>query len=219
MKKLLIFLFILISLSGCMAVSELKQSDIDNLLNKILDNDTSLVNTSSNGYKYYLPSGVELISSKNYNEKLYSNGDYYYLYVDLASYYYKSNAEFTKNEAIYYSEKLNYNDKEGYIDIEKINDTYKIDFVYNYAKIEAYVTYSNLKQSLINMSYILNSIEFNDSISSLEVGNINEQFENETYDFYTPKVEGNFIEYDSKYGNYEDETIDDSNNIGNEESE
>jgi len=218
MKKFLLILVILISLSGCMSVSTFKQSDIDLLLNKLLKTKTSLVNTSSSGYKYYLPLGVELLDSNNYNDKLYSNGDYYYLYVDLVSYYYDVIENFEENPFLYYSKAINYNNKKGYLNITDNNDgTYKVEFVYNYSKIEAYIKQDNLKNAIINMSYILNSVKFNDSTSSVEVGDINEKFSEDSFDFLKPRKEGNFIDYKKQYGEYEEKTTD--SNIGKEESE
>lgn len=218
MKKFLLILVILVSLSGCMSVSTFNQGDIDLLLNKLLKTKTSLVNTSSSGYKYYLPLGVELLDSNNYNDKLYSNGDYYYLYVDLVSYYYDAIENFEENTFLYYSKAINYNNKKGYLNISDNNDgLYKVEFVYNYSKIEAYIKKDNLKNAIINMSYILNSIEFNNSTSSVEVGDINEKFSEDSFDFLKPRKEGNFIDYKNQYGEYEEKTTD--SNIGKEESE
>lgn len=218
MKKFLLILVILLTLSGCMSVSKFNQRDIDVLLNKLLKTNTSLVNTSSSGYKYYLPIGVELLDSNNYNDKLYSNGDYYYLYVDLVSYYYEAIESFEENPFLYYSKAIDYNNKKGYLNITDTNDgLYKVEFVYNYSKIEAFIKQDNLKNAIINMSYILNSIKFNNSTSSVEVGDINEKFSEDSFDFLKPRKEGNFIDYKNQYGEYEEELTD--SNIGNEESE
>lgn len=220
MKRILIVLFILITLSGCMKISELNKNDINVQLDKLLNTDTSLVNTSSNGYKYYLPVGVELIKSNEYNDELYYNGDYYYLYVDLVSYYYDEIDEYIENPELFFSSKISYNNKNGYLEIKDLEDeTYQIDFFYNYSKIEAVVRYDNLKQSIINMCYILNSIKFNESISSIEIGDVSEKSSEETYDFYTPRIEGNFLQYSNDYGNYVEDNVDETSNIGNEESE
>jgi len=212
-------ILIVLSLSGCMQVSTFKEDDIDSLLYKLLKNDTSLVNKSADGYKYYLPNGVEVINSDNYNEKLYCNGNYYYLYVDIVSYYYDKSVDYEEDSSLFYSKKIEYNNKEGYLQITKEEEFYKIEFLYNYSKIEAYVSYDNLQQSIINMCYILNSMTFNDVVSYVEVGDVNEQFSEELYDFYTPKTEDKFIDYVKEYGEYEEDILDDSNNIGNEESE
>lgn len=220
MKRILIVLFILITLSGCMKATEFSKEDIGTILDKLLDKNTSLINTSSNGYKYYLPNGVELVKSEDYNDELYYNGDYYYLYVDLVGYYYDKDEDHVENKEFFYSSNINYNNKDGYLDIEALeNDSYRVEFSFNYSKIEAYIRKDNLRQSLINMAYILNSIKFNESVSSIEVGDVTEKSSEEAFDFYTPRIEGNFIKYNNEYGNYVEETVDDTNNIGNEESE
>lgn len=216
MKKVILILFIIIFLSGCMKVSEFKSIDVDNVLNRLLKEKTSLVNNSSKGYKYYLPLGVELINSNDYNEELYSHGDYYYLYIDLVNYYYNEDIEYSTKDNLFYSKPINYNNISGYLEIEELTDSYKIEFLYNHSKIESFVRKENLKRAIINMCYILNSIKFNKNLSSLEIGDINEQFNEEVFGFYTPKKIGNFVEYIEEYGNYEEPT-DGSGNIGNEE--
>ena len=72
-------------------------------------------------------------------------------------------------------------------------------------------------QTLINICYILNSVKFNDSVTKLEFGDSDTMMSEETYDFYTPRKEGNFIDYINKYDEYED--VSDENNIGNEGNE
>ena len=53
--------------------------------------------------------------------------------------------------------------------------------------------------------------------SSVEVGDINEKFSEDSFDFLKPRKEGNFIDYKKQYGEYEEKTTD--SNIGKEESE
>lgn len=220
MKKVIVLLLLVITLTGCMTTKSFESDDIDKLIIKYLKVDTYLVNTSSNGYKYYMPNGVRVIDSNDYNEKLYYKGYNYYMYVDAVSYYYKTDVEYVENNSLYYSKKLNYNDKSGYLEIEKLEELYKVDFVYNYSKIETYVDYNNLKQTLINICYILNSIKFNDPITESTVGEEKKNLTEESYDFYTPRNEGHFIDYINKYDGYQSDTEDTTdNNIGNEESE
>ena len=107
-----------------------------------------------------------------------------------------------------------YNNKKGYINIEKVNDLYKVEMYYNYAKIEAYVDYDNLSKTIINMCYITNSLVFNNSVTNLELNNSDDKLKEEKFDFYTPKKEGNFIDYINKYDDYKVKS--DENNIGNE---
>lgn len=217
MKKVLLLLMFILFLTGCTSTS-IKNKDIDEIIDTMLKSDTSLVNNASNGYKYYLPNGVKVIESDNYNEKLYYNGNYYYLYVDVVSYFYKTEVSYEVDDSLYFSKNISYNGKNGYLEIEKIDNVYRVKYVYNYSKIESYVDDENLKQTIINMSYILNSIKFNDSITELIVSDKKDNLKEEIYDFYTPRNKDNFIDYINQYDDYEEETIDD-NNIGKEESE
>ena len=105
MKKILIVLM-LILLTGCSAV-RIDTTNIDNILNVILTKDNKLYNQVGKGYKYYLPGGVTYISSDELNDILYSNGVYYYLYIDAVSYYYQNDTEYEKNLNAYYSKKIN----------------------------------------------------------------------------------------------------------------
>lgn len=216
MKKVFILLIILLALTGCVQKKELNDNDIDSIFNNLLNIDTSLVNNNSKGYKYYLPNGVTMIYSNNYNETFYCNYNYYYMYIDVVSYYYKVNTDYTINSSIYYSKKLNYNNKEGYIEIDKVDDVYNIKMYYNYAKIETKVSENNIKQTLINISYILNSLQFNDKVIGYKIDSDDDTLKEETFDFYTPRSEGNFIDYISQYDDYKEETKED-NNLGKEE--
>ena len=210
-RKFLILLLIgLFSLCGC---SNIKNMNTDSLLNE-LANKTGKYNEVNRAFKYYLPSGLSIDSYDDYNA-VFSSANYkYYLYVDVVGYYYKKEVDFVKNDNIYYSKYLDYNNKKGYINIEKVNDLYKVEMYYNYAKIEAYVDYDNLSKTIINMCYITNSLVFNNSVTNLELNNSDDKLKEEKFDFYTPKKEGNFIDYINKYDDYKVKS--DENNIGNE---
>lgn len=212
MKKVMVLLISILLLTGC--YNDIVSDDTNTILNTFLGKNTKLVNTYSEGYKYYLPNEIKVDSKKDYNEVLDYNGYKYYLYVDVVGYYYKKEVDFVKNDNIYYSKYLDYNNKKGYINIEKVNDLYKVEMYYNYAKIEAYVDYDNLSKTIINMCYITNSLVFNNSVTNLELNNSDDKLKEEKFDFYTPKKEGNFIDYINKYDDYKVKS--DENNIGNE---
>jgi len=216
MKKVLILLLFMFFLSGCNK-DKIDINNYDLILDTFLQKETSLVNNYSKGYKYYLPNGVRVISSDNYNEKLYYDGNYYYLFVDVVSYYYKTNLDYKIDSSLFYSKILEYNDRKGYVEISKEDDFYKIEAYYNYAKVETYVDYDSLGQTLINICYILNSVSFNDAVTKSIVGDIDTKLIEETFDFYTPRKEGNFIDHINKYDEYEE--VSDENNIGNEGNE
>ena len=44
---------------------------------------------------------------------------------------------------------------------------YLIEFMYNYAKIEALVTKENINEVVLNSSYILSTIKYNDNVIKL----------------------------------------------------
>lgn len=212
MKKVMVLLISILFLTGC--YNDIVSDDTSTILNTFLGKNTNLVNTYSNGYKYYLPNEVIVDTKEDYNEILIYNGYKYYLYVDIISYYYKKEVDFVKNDSYYYSRYLSYNDKKGYINIEKVDNLYRIEMYYNYARIESYVDYDNLSKTIINMCYITNSLVFNDSVTNLELGDSEIKLNEEKFDFYTPKKEGNFIDYIKEYDDYK--VVSDENNIGNE---
>ena len=89
MKRNIILICIaVILLTGCTIV-RIDTTSIDNIVNVITSKEGSLYNHVGRGYKYYVPRGVTYIDSSGSNDKLYSNGVYYYLYLDEVSYYYK----------------------------------------------------------------------------------------------------------------------------------
>ena len=218
MKKILMVLLCLLLMTGC-DKKDVNMNDYDAILNTFLNNKTSLINNYSVGYKYYLPTGVRVLESNNYNEKLYYNGYNYYMFVDIVNYYNKNEIDYNTNDKLYYSKKLDYNDKSGYIEIDKLDNLYKIKLYYNYTKLEAYVSKDDIGQTLINMCYIVNSIKFNDSVIEMYVGSEDAKLSEETYDFYTPRKEGNFINYINQYDEYESGEEIEENNIGNEGKE
>ena len=135
----------------------------------------------------------------------------------MVSYYYKTNVEYTVNRDIYYSKVLEYNGINGYAEIEKVNDLYRVKVYYNYSYIETFVSYDDLGQTMVNICYILNSIRFNDAVAEVVVGNKDNNLNEITFDFYTPRKEGNFIDYINKYDEYKE--LNDENNIVNEGNE
>ena len=163
MKKKAILLIITILVCGCTMV-RINTKSIDNIVDIVLSKNNNLYNQIGKGYKYYIPRGVSYIDTTEYNEKLYSNGNYYYLYVDVVSYYYSKNMTYTETESLYYSKKIINGDKTGYITIKEKNKKYLITFVYNYAKIEALVEKNDINDVILNSSYILSTIKYNNNV-------------------------------------------------------
>ena len=142
------------------------------------------------GYKYYIPRGVSYIDTIELNDELYSNGIYYYLYVDAVGYYYKSKVNYKENSNLYYSKVIK-GDKDGYLEIKEDNGNYHISFVYNYAKIEAKVKKEQIEEVILNSSYILSTIKFNDNIIELMLDSDYFTNKEEQYDTFSKKNENN----------------------------
>lgn len=196
MKKIAILLCVLFLTAGCTVV-RIDTSSIDNIVNVVLSKNNTLYNRVGKGYKYYIPRGVSYIDTNELNDKLYSEGIYYYLYIDAVSYFYQMKIDYQENEEAYYSKKLE-GEKEGYLEINKVGNQYSIKFVYNYAKIEAMVNKKDIESVVLNASYILSTVKFNDNVIELM---LNEDYftnKEETYDLFkkdeTEKTD-NFIQY------------------------
>ena len=114
MKKIIIIISILVLsiTTGCTAV-RIDTKHIDTIVSVVLSKDNTLYNRIGKGYKYYVPRGVSYIDTNELNDKLYSNGNYYYLYIDAVNYFYKNKVNYVENKDSYYSRKID-GKKEGY---------------------------------------------------------------------------------------------------------
>ena len=189
MKKVLL-LSLLLLLCGC-SIVRIDTSSIDNIVEVVLSKDNNLYNQIGKGYKYYVPRGVSYMDTNDYNDVLYSNGDYYYLYIDVISYYYDVVKDYQENDEAYYSKKIDINGKTGYLEInEQKNGRYFIEFMYNYAKMEVETDYEDINDVVLNMTYILSTVKFNDNIIKII---LDDDFlvSEEKYDIFTSKKESN----------------------------
>ena len=170
MKKLIILLSLVFLVTGCSAV-ELSASDIGTNMKSLLSRKVDIYNVYFDGYKYFVPRGLKFLNKEEYNAIFtdrYNNK--YYLFVDVIGYYHKIENDYKVKDDIHYSKKLDYNDKNGYIEIQKIDDKFYVQFVFNYAKMEAYVDEDELASVVTNMCYILRSIKFNDAVLESLIG-------------------------------------------------
>ena len=199
MKKILFLGLLTLILTGCTIV-RIDTTNIDNIISVILSKENTLYNRVGRGYKYYVPRGVTYIDSSGTNDKLYSNGVYYYLYLDEISYYYKKTTNYKVDNSKYYSKKIKNNGKTGYLEITKQNDLYLIEFVYNYAKIEALVPESDINDTVLNCSYILSTIKYSSNIVKLSLEDDFLKNKEEEYDVFSSKGnnDDNFLRYEEK---------------------
>jgi len=187
MKRIVILFSLMFILTGCnflgMSVVRIKTDNIDNILNVILSKENKLYNKTGKGYKYYKPMGVASLDTNEYNEKLYSNGNNYYLYVDINAYYYKKEITYTEDKSLYYSRKIDINGKQGYLQITEKKGKYFIEYVYNYSRIEALVDKEDINRVVLDATYILSSIKYNGNVIKLAeteefISNVEEQYDN-----------------------------------------
>ena len=198
-KKGIIICLLLVMLTGCTIV-RIDTTNIDNIISVVLSKNNTLYNRVGIGYKYYVPRGVTYIDSSGSNDRLYSNGVYYYLYLDEIDYYYKNSLKFKEDASKYYSKKIRNDGNIGYLEItEKKDNLYLVEFVYNYAKIEALVPKEDLETTVLNSSYILSTIKYNHNIIKLS---LDEDFLNnkeDKYDEFTSKNKSdNFLKYEDQ---------------------
>ncbi len=205
MKKIIFISLVAILVTGC-TIERLDYNAIDETMDKVFSQKAYPTNTSSKGYSYYLPKGVRKEGVTEYNEILYSNGNKYYLYVDVISYYNKAEHNFKENKMSHLSKSLNFKDKKGYIEVTKIKESYFIEILYNYAKIEVLVGEKHLNKAIIDASYVLSTIRYNDIIIKATVKSEKYVGKEELFNLFEPKrKEGNFLDYVNEYDEYQDE--------------
>ena len=171
MKRLIVLLSIVVVLATGCSVYKLDNTNISKNIKILLSHDSKLHNVNYDGYRYYLPKGVSFVNKDSYNALLKDmNNNRYYMYVDVISYYHKKENDYEISDDSHYSQRLDFNKKTGYVQIDEIDDKYFIQFVYNYVKIEAYVTKRDLTDSITNICYILRSVRFNDSVIESLIG-------------------------------------------------
>jgi hypothetical protein len=186
MHKKVMLLLICILFTGC-SYKAIDNQDLNKIVDTVVSSSTRLTSVSSTGYDYYLPKGVINIDNTNYNEKLSSNGNTYYLYVDIASYYYKKSETYNINNNAYFSKVIDINGKKGYLEINKIDNQYFIEMMYNYAKIEALVVKQDIPDTVTNVSYILASLKFNKAVIKVLFENNMLKADEEKFQIFIPK--------------------------------
>jgi len=200
--KKIIFLLSLVTLfTGC-NIERLDDKQIEEIVSIALDKKINLSNIDAKGYKYYMPRGMKIANKEGNNTELHYKGDILYLYVDVVSYYHKTQNEHVKNEESYFYKELDLNNKSGYIEINKKDDKYFIEMMYNYAKIEGFIEEKNLELIMANSLYVLASITYNDQILETLIGENILIYQEEQFNIFDSRQkDGNWLEYDKDYNN------------------
>ena len=193
MKKVFLLVAIIILFSGC---SNINENSIDGIISDALNSPIDTTNVSRMGYEYYLPRGLIVWSSTDFNEILTDQKYLYYLYVDVVSYDSNVTFEYTKNTNSYYSSNLNYKNQLGYIEINLYeNNQYLIEIMYNYAKIEVVAYESDINNVVAYAISILSSITYNNNV--IENYLVDDVFlsSEEAYDIFEIVGSDNYLEF------------------------
>lgn len=203
MKKILLYIFLLLTVTGCTII---KNDNINAIINDIITSKPARINQSKSGYQYHLPTELTSIDTDSHCEIL-KNGKYkYYLYVDLVSYYNKTEFNYQINPTAYLSKNLKNENGNGYIEINYKNEKYLIEIMYNYAKIEMIVDEENIADAITNSLLILSSIKYNDDVIKHLMASSSLEDSEETFNiFETNEKESNFLEIVEEYGTYEED--------------
>ncbi len=200
MKKVLILISILFLITGC---TNLNKSNLDSLIKDTTHN-IMTANEYRTGYKYYLPSNLNIIKSDGFNEVFSEENNKYYLYVDLIGFYNNTSYTYTKSSNAYYSTPINNGKNKGYLEIFVKNDKYLIEIIYNYAKIEVIVDKDNINEAVVNSLIILSSINYNKDIIENMIGEDILNYSEEKFSIFdTNTKDSNFLEYVQEYDNYD----------------
>ena len=193
MKKVFLLVAIIILFSGC---SNINENSIDGIISDALNSPIDTTNVSRMGYEYYLPRGLIVWSSTDFNEILTDQKYLYYLYVDVVSYDSNVTFKYTKNTNSYYSSNLNYKNQLGYIEINLYeNNQYLIEIMYNYAKIEVVAYESDIKKVVAYAMSILSSVTYNDSVIENYLGDDVFSSIEEAYDIFEIVGSDNYLEF------------------------
>ena len=193
MKKLFLLGAILLILTGC---SSIESSSIDTIINSGLNSRVDTTNENRMGYRYYLPRGLAVKSSKDFNEIISDQKYLYYLYVDIVSFNSKVGFTYHANQDAYYSSSLTYQGKTGYIEINNYEcNQYLIEIMYNYAKIEVVAYESDINNVVAYAISILSSITYNNNVIENYLGDDVFLSSEEAYDIFEIVGSDNYLEF------------------------
>ncbi len=195
MKKVILICIISIVLTGC---SSINKENIDTIINNSLNSKVRSTTLNKSGYSYYLPRGLKLVASKDYNDTLTDHKYNYYLFVDVVSFNTKIDFNYIKNNDAFYSNVINYNSKKGYIEINKYKkEQYLIEIMYNYAKIEVIVMESDINKSVAFAISLLTSVTYNNSVISKNLSSNILDFNEEKFDIFEIVGSDNYLQFGS----------------------
>ena len=196
MYRKIILVICLLFLTGC-SMYYVNDKSLEDIINLTVASNNDLYNVNNKGYRYYLPMGFNVYSDEDYNQVIVSNGDKYFLYVDIVSYYFKNNDKSNRDidDYMYYS--FGKEDKTGYLKVTQDNDYFFVELCYNYAIIEVEVKEKDLRYAVSRGISILSSIKYNDVIIEKYIGDNDIESSETIYELPSPKdkTDENILEY------------------------
>ena len=218
MKKVIVLLSLLslFLVTGC---TNLNTLSINKIIETVIKKDSKLKNVNFEGYSYYVPRGLKFLNKKEYNAYLIdSYNNHYYIYVDVVSKHSNIKHKYKINKKAYYSKEIKTKNKFGYLEINEYKDSYFVEAMYNYMKIEAYISKNSLNDALTDIGLILSSVKYNEKVLDTIVGENILNYNEENYNiFETNKDASNFLDYVKEYDS--EETTKDEDSIEIEEGE
>ncbi len=201
-KKIALLLISILFISGC-SISKVDISNYDYLINNIIIKNKSTRNESFDGFSIYIPRGMRIVSKDEYNLILSDkNNNYYYVFIDVVSYYNKVKNTYKVSNDAYYSKKIKNSSgkKTGYLEINEIKNKYFVEALYNYVKIEVYSSKEYMDDAVVNISEILSSVKYNDKVLSTIIGDKKLNYKEESFNIFTSKKNTtNYLDYIKKY--------------------
>lgn len=161
MKKVLIFLLVILLSTGCMRIDD---ANLDELTTSILASKSIVYNHNNSGFKYYLPKNLKSIKRDEFNEVLKDKYYEYYLYVDLVAYYNKSEVEYKIIENSYYSKLLVKDSYRGVINVTQNGDKFLVSVHYNYASVQVVVNEGDINLAVSNALIVASTVKYNDDV-------------------------------------------------------
>ena len=163
MYKKIILIIMSFLLIGCTS-NNINKLTLEEIIDSSLENENSYVNINNKGYKYNLPDEFIVYEDNDYVQTLMSKNNFYFLNIDVVSYYYKNNMIQERNLKDYEYYEFGNDDKSGYMRITRNDSKFLVELCYNYAIIEVEVEESELRYAVSRGFSILNSIEYNDLV-------------------------------------------------------
>lgn len=189
MKKIVLVIGLILFTTGCSQIINIKNANIDTIIDNTLNSKYNLVNHINKGFKYYLPRELKVIKQDETNEIIKYNEYEYYLYVDLISFYNKLDNNYEKDEKAYYSRL--FNDKKGIINIYNQFEEYYIKATYNYATIETKINSLDINENISNIMIILSSLDYNEDVIESILANDNYASKEENVNVFENKKNDN----------------------------